>query len=248
MRLDHCTWSEVGDRLERSRALIVPIGSTEQHGPIGLVGTDALCAEAIARAVGDRCDALVAPTLNYGMAQHHLGFPGTVSLRPTTLIRVVVDCLEGLNRNGFERFFFVNGHGGNEAPLRSAFAELHALLAAVDRSRADRVRCCLHNWWLLSGVAQLAEELYGAAEGHHATPSEVALTQHLHPETIHRTELAPLEGDDDQINGPDDFRRRYPDGRMGSDSGLARPEHGKRFLELASAELASAFDAFRSLA
>ena len=244
MRLAHSTWSEVASYLEKARVLIIPIGSTEQHGPLGLIGTDALCAEAVALELGEATGALVAPTLNYGMAQHHLGFPGTVSLRPSTLIRVVVDCLEGLHRSGFERFFFVNGHGGNEAPLRSAFAELHAELARVGRPGAGRIRCTLHNWWQLPEVRTLATELYGDGEGYHATPSEVALTQHLLPACIHRADLAPTGPCDGAVHGAEDFRARYPDGRMGSDSGLARPEHGARFLTTAVSDLMPLFSAF----
>ena len=244
MRLAYSTWSDVATYLDERRSLVIPIGSTEQHGPLGLVGTDALCAEAIALELGEATGALVAPTLNYGMAQHHLGFPGTVSLRPTTLIRVIVDCLDGLVRTGFERFFFVNGHGGNEAPLLSAFAELHAELARNRQPTAGRVRCAVHNWWQLPGVKALAADLYGDGEGYHATPSEVALTQHLLPTTARHADLAPADPCDGSVHGAEDFRIRYPDGRMGSESGLARPEHGARFLALAIADLVPLYTAF----
>ncbi len=247
MRLAHSTWSDVADYLQRNRTLVLPIGSTEQHGPIGLVGTDALCAEAIALELCTATGTLVAPVFNYGMAQHHLGFPGTVSLRPSTLIRVIVDALEGLQRSGFERFFFINGHGGNEAPLRAAFAELHALLAANGRAGAARVRCELRNWWQLPGVVTLAARLYGDGEGHHATPSEVALTQHLLPATVRHADLAPLVPCSGEIHGPADFRTRHPDGRMGSASGLARPEHGARFLAAAVADLVPLLTAFSGM-
>ena len=86
MRLQLATWPEVEAYLQRSRGIIIPIGSTEQHGPTGFVGTDALCPELVARGVGERQEAMVAPTLSIGMAQHHLGFSGTIALRPTTLI------------------------------------------------------------------------------------------------------------------------------------------------------------------
>lgn len=246
MLLAHVTWPEVATYLEQRRTLILPIGSTEQHGPVGLIGTDALCADAIARELGAATGTLVAPPFNYGMAQHHLGFPGTVSLRPTTLIRVVVDALEGLQRNGFERFFFVNGHGGNEAPLRAAFAELHATLAARGRVHARRTLCDLRNWWQLPGVTALAAELYGDAEGYHATPSEVALTRHLYPEDARDVALARPEPCRGEVHGAEDFRTRYPDGRMGSDSGLARAEHGARFLAAALADLVPVVTAFAS--
>jgi len=85
MLLHLSTWQEVEAYLQRSHSVIIPIGSTEQHGPTGLIGTDFICAEAIARAVGENADALVTSTLTLGMAEHHTGFAGTISLKPSTL-------------------------------------------------------------------------------------------------------------------------------------------------------------------
>jgi creatinine amidohydrolase len=237
MQLHLCTWLEVETYLQRSQGIILPIGSTEQHGPTGLIGTDAICAEAIAQAVGDSTQALVAPTINVGMALHHTAFPGSMSLRPSTLIAVIRDYLTPLARAGFTRFFFINGHGGNVATLKAAFSEVYAHLADLGIPQADQVRCQVSNWYMCASVHKLARELYGDAEGCHATPSEVAVTQYIYPQAIKQTPLNPTVSQDHRIYSAADFRRRYPDGRMGSNPALATPEQGKQFLELAVKEL-----------
>ena len=84
MLLVEATWMEIEAYLATSRAIVMPIGSVEQHGPMGLMGTDAMCADIIARRAGDLGGFLVGPTLALGMAQSHLAFPGTISLKPST--------------------------------------------------------------------------------------------------------------------------------------------------------------------
>src|SRR5260370_35651747 len=126
MQLQLQTWQEVEAYLQTSRGIILPIGSTEQHGPTGLVGTDAICAEIIARGGGDAADALVAPTISVGMAVHHMNFSGSMTLRPSILIALIGDMGLSLARHGFRPFFFVHGHGGNIATVPSPFLRLYA--------------------------------------------------------------------------------------------------------------------------
>ncbi len=248
MRLHLSTWTEVETYLQSSTGIIIPIGSTEQHGPTGLIGTDAISAESIAEAVGTATDALVAPTINVGMALHHTDFPGTISLRPSTLILVIRDYITCLTRSGFTKFFFINGHGGNIATLKAAFSETYAHLADLQIHNADLVECQTANWFMCGSVYRLAKELYGDREGSHATPSEVAVTQYLYPEAIKSTPLDPQHlSKERKILGAADFRRRYPDGRMGSDPSLATPEHGKQFFDLAVKELSSNYLEFMGI-
>ncbi|MBW4545383.1 MAG: creatininase family protein [Symplocastrum torsivum CPER-KK1] len=241
MLLHLSTWTEVESYLKQSQGIILPIGSTEQHGPTGLIGTDAICAEAIAKGVGEAASAFVGPTINVGMALHHTGFPGSISLKPSTLIQLIQDYITSLTRSGFTKFFFINGHGGNIATLKAAFSESYAHLSDLNIPNADRVQCRLGNWFMCGSVYKLAKELYGNQEGSHATPSEVALTQYVYPEAIKQAPLSPDVASGHPIYGAADFRRRYPDGRMGSNPALATPEHGKQFYELAVKDLSNSY-------
>ncbi|MDX1542162.1 MAG: creatininase family protein [Geminicoccaceae bacterium] len=245
MLLECCTWPEIDAYLERSRGVILPIGSTEQHGPTGLIGTDTICAEAVARAVGDETEALVAPTLSFGMAQHHLAFAGTMTLRPETLLGVLVDLLASLSRHGFERCFVINGHGGNMATAMAAFSEIHARSSLNRDPTAGRLRCRLRNWWSPPAVMALQKELFGERDGSHATASEISLTWHARPDVARKTELQPpLAPASRGFTDADDFRARYPDGRIGSDPSTASASAGERLLRAAAQGLAEEYRRF----
>ncbi len=249
MRLQLMTWPEVERYLKRATGIILPIGSTEQHGPMGLIGTDALCAETIALGVGEAADAIVAPTVTVGNAHFHLGFAGSMALRPATLTAVVVDMLTSLGRHGFRHVYVLNGHGGNVAPILSAFHEVHA--QASFSGTAGCLRTRLKNWWNTPAVANLRIELYGDGEGFHATPSEIAITQHAYPDAIGVADVPPpplpddgLEHAGDNYFDATDYRARFGDGRVGSNSALARPEHGAEILQAAVADITAEYRAF----
>ena len=159
MRLQFMTWAAVERHLETSKGIVIPIGSTEQHGPIGLIGTDAICPEVIADLAAESSELLIGPTISVGMAQHHLAFPGSIALRPTTLIAVIKDYVLSLARNGFERFYFLNGHGGNIATIGAAFSEIYAETSFDRHSSRPPIRCKLANWFGFPDVADLSKEL-----------------------------------------------------------------------------------------
>jgi hypothetical protein len=97
---------------------------------------------------------------------------------------VLRDTVESLVRHGFERLYFLNGHGGNIATVTAAFSEIYAARSLAAAANLPPVKCRLRNWWNSQEVRQLAKELYGDAEGAHATPSEVAVTQFAYPDAI----------------------------------------------------------------
>jgi creatinine amidohydrolase len=247
------TWPEVRAYLGRSRGVIVPTGSLEQHAEGGLIGTDALCAEAVARAAAARGGALLAPTVALGMAQFNLGFPGTLTLRPTTLVAVMVDYLLSLAATGFSHVYVLNGHGGNVAPIRTAFQEIYAQRSLSGRA-GEPFFCRLVNWWDPGPVNALRRDLYGAHEGFHATPSEVAITMALHPDRVKAEAFpaTPPETADSAViqHGGDpyfdaaDHAARYPDGRVKSHPRLATAQDGRRILDVAGEAIAADYAAF----
>jgi creatinine amidohydrolase/Fe(II)-dependent formamide hydrolase-like protein len=242
MLLALSTWPEIEAYLSRSRTVVIPIGSNEQHGPTGLLGTDWLCPEIIAHRAHDAGDLLVAPTFAVGMAQHHLGFPGSISLRPSTMIAAIRDWAMSLHGHGFEQLYFLNGHGGNIATIEAAFSEIYSEASYLRQTRGFAMK--LRNWWELPGVMRRCASLFPEGHGSHATPSEISITQFAYPQAIKSAPYAPRIAPTGPIREAADFRARYPDGRMGSDPAQASPEKGAEIVELAVQGLIEEVKAF----
>ncbi len=151
--LDTAVWPEVEEALAAGRrTALVGLGSVEQHGPHLPLGTDAWIADALARGLAARIQESVAlPAIPFGCAPEHLAFPGTLSLEPETLERILVDLLGSLSRHGFERAFVFSAHGGNVEALDAMRARLvragapmriaiETDLARVARMQAQRAR------------------------------------------------------------------------------------------------------------
>ncbi|WP_374275882.1 creatininase family protein [Brevundimonas sp.] len=247
MLIPFSTWPEIEERIERgdvlARTVVVPIGSNEQHGPTGLLGTDWMCPQIIAEAAeGLDGDLVVAPTFNIGMAQHHLAFGGTITLRPSTFMAAIQDWVASLTRHGFERIYFLNGHGGNVATIEAAFAEINADWSLMEERPGFMLT--LRNWWELPGVLALCNRLFPSGHGMHATPSEIAVTQARWPESARTGECVPRIAPVGPIRDALDYRARFPDGRIGSDPSLASPELGRQIIDLAAPALLKETRAF----
>lgn len=230
MRLEFMTWQKVEKYLASNDLLIIPTGSTEQHGPNGLIGTDHLVAQGVARAVGERCGVPVHPTVNVGMSLHHLGFPGSSSLTAATFMRVLSEIVESTYRNGFRRFMIINGHGGNNDAGGAAGSDLLMKLPDVE--------WIWRTWWDFEEVQNLAEELFGDRNGDHATASEISITMHLHPGSVEPIDSCEITRPEHEWPlSPDQFRATFPDGRMFSDPSLADQDKGKRIFDLSVEKL-----------
>lgn len=239
MKLEEMTWYEVQSYLEESAGIILPTGSVEQHGPLGLIGTDTICAREIAWAAAEHCEAIVAPEISYAPAHFNMSFPGTVSLPDEVYEAVVKNVLVSLAHHGFKRIYILNGHGANLSVLKTIAEGLPQTV-------------CVRSWWDFDPVNILRDQFYGDWEGMHATPSEIAITQDTHrivkmdgidpPEKLSADYIAAHAGD--KHGPPDEHRASFPDGRVGSHSGLAKAEHGNLLLKVAAKAVAEDYMRF----
>lgn len=137
MNLREMNWMQVEAYLKEDDRIVIPLGSTEQHAYLSLF-TDAILAERVAL---DACEPLgvpVCPVLPYGMTPRFLAYPGTISLRSETYLALLEDLVASLHGQGFRRFVFVNGHGGNTPiwPALSVWFEEHTDSTGI-----------FHDWW-----------------------------------------------------------------------------------------------------
>jgi creatinine amidohydrolase len=169
MRLEESTWTDA--READTELALLPVGSTEQHGPHAPLGLDSLTAEAIAEGGADRYAAegddrpVVGPTIPVGIAEEHRAFDGTLWVSEDTFRAYVRETLASLAAHGFDRIVVVNGHGGNADALREVCARV---------SRDGDAYAAAHTWFDAVEFDDLG----------HAGPAETALVRHLRPELI----------------------------------------------------------------
>ncbi len=224
--LENLSYPEVEEYLKEKDIILVPTGSVEQHSPYGLIGTDFIAAEAVARRVSEAMQILVAPTVKYGVSPHHMAFGGTVSLKPDTMIMLISDIIESLVAHGFRRIVFINGHGGNISSIK----------IAMERLKARMIEGCFEviSWYEMEEVRQLSTDLFTGQEGHHATPGEVSITRYLRAEAFETKPVHELQFKNPKYYWPltcEEMKKVFPDGRMESAPWLATADHGRKILE-----------------
>jgi creatinine amidohydrolase len=177
-RLELLTHEEVG-ALDRERTVvIVPTAAIEQHGPHLPLDTDTFLCTSVAREGAARArDALVTPTVCFGSSEHHMAFPGTVTLSHDTFRDLVADVCRSLARHGFGRLLVVNGHGGNTA-LNAATVQQLGFEAPVHVLAVDY-------WTFARPVLDDVRESPTGGMGH-ACEFETSLMLHLRPESVRR--------------------------------------------------------------
>lgn len=228
------TWPEVDKMRDQVKTVIIPVGSTEQHGPNLCISTDATRAYKFSLRVAKALypNVLVAPCIHVGISGHHMDFPGTITLRPETMISTITDYVSSLMKHGFKKFFIINAHGGNEGTLQ----------VAVENIRTDfGIRIPFVNYKVL--CQDVTAEIVGTKRVDHSGEFEVSDAMFLAPEIVR--EDAICKGDDGnfplvytdiygkyRINYPLNWKQVAPSGAMG-EAHKATPEKGKQLNDAA---------------
>jgi creatinine amidohydrolase len=243
--LGEMTDPEVVAFLRDHKTVIVPTGSTEQHGPHGPLLTDVLVPQEVARRVATRTGALVAPSLNYGLSYPHVGFTGVVHLRIPTFMALIEDVCVGLAAIGFRRIVFLNGHYDN------TYAIAYACANAADRL-LDGARAFPVNYW--DGMtADEAAEYFGPTTGLHANRAETSAVIAIDPALVDmdraNAEMPPFPAVTSPaavhtaffFSTPGSVHRATHSGTWG-DARESSAEYGERYLQVVTEATIRMFD------
>lgn len=173
--MDRINWMEFKEVVpSRIKTVILPTGTLEPHGVINN-GADNTAPFAMAQKIARRVNALVAPTLPYGMTGSMAAYPGAFQMSESAYRPFVKEILEGLAKNGFTNIIIMNGHGGGQtAVLQSVAAEV---------ASEKKVRTLVINWW--SFASDITKEVFGE-DGGHAGLNETAFIQAIDPTLVHK--------------------------------------------------------------
>ncbi len=234
MEIAELTWAEAGD--VETELAVLPVGSTEQHGPHAPLGTDLFTARAVARAGVERTDrpVVLGPTIPVGIAEEHRQFPGTLWVSADTFRSYVSEVCASLAHHGWHRIVLVNGHGGNVAALRELCGRL---------TRDETAYTVSFTWFDAVDPADFGIEMG------HGGPVETSVLAALDEEHIREDQLdAAAEGAaatwgewHSGVNLAYDSAEFTESGVVG-DPTEGSEELGVRLLERASAQLAALLD------
>jgi creatinine amidohydrolase len=233
--LGEMTNLEVEAFLRDHDTVIVPTGSTEQHGPHGPLLTDVLVPTEVARRIATTVGAAVAPSINYGLSYPHDGFTGVVRLRLATFEALIEDLCASLAAVGFKRIVFLNGHYDN------TYAIAYACASAAERLPSG-VRAFPVNYW--DGMTpDDAAEFFGPSSGLHANRAETSAVLAIDPALVDmdraNAEMPPFPDVTNQaavhtaffFSAPGSVHRATRSGTWG-DARESSAEYGERYLDV----------------
>lgn len=234
MYIPHRTWPELGEYVGRESLAVVPVGSTEQHGPHLPEGTDAMIAEALARAASERADMLCTPPIQIGVSPHHRQFHGTMWVDAPVFRDYVENLSRNLTYHGIDRIVYVNAHGGNVAHLREVGRRLHE----------DETAYAVE-WMWDESIPHLLTEVFDTP-GPHGGPKETAMIMHIAEELVRTDRLEDardggtvFDYDAERVRGATTFYDCIENSENGvfGDQTDATPEIGEQLFEAATDQL-----------
>ena len=183
MLLEEMTTVDVKKHLTKDTLVVIPIGSTEQHGPANPLGTDFMIAQYVARKGCEEADAICAPTMPIAVSQHHSRFPGTVWFSPRLVVEMMTEYSLNLASHGFDHIIFLNGHGGNTSALQEVANKLYY---------EHKLKAVTVNWWDIAD-AQTVKELFPNHVIAHAEAVETSVGLAVHEHLIKLDALENVE-------------------------------------------------------
>lgn len=226
---------DVAAALQQTNVILLPFGATEAHGAHLPLGTDTMEAREICRRTAIRlaelnCPVVIGPVIPFGTSNFHLGYPGTVSVKPETLIALIRDVCMSLYKGGFRNFVFIHGHDGS----------LPAMMVGAQNlvEETEEAQCVVLNW--LTPLSKVYHTIQQSkkSEGH-GGEGETARLLVTHPELVHpeRSEAFHVPPEEmRKLQGPEHIKtggaifystRKYPNYYIGTPQ-LAQVETGEK--------------------
>ncbi len=268
--LQDMRWPEVEEYLRTNECILLPIGSTEQHGRHLPLKTDTSEAAGVAQAVAERTGVISTPPLPFGWTPHHMAFPGTITLRPETLATVVEDVCQSLIFHGFKKIFILNGHRiFNLPPIEIVATRLRnktgAFICTVDLALVSLMEVKSHSESPAGSIGHAGEVetsamLYYEPDLVDMSQAEVAVGSHEEGFAYSLLMLDPeLQGNRVSIKSTwrefrqgvsirtgDMVAKKKPSGVEG-DPSLASAEKGKKFQEAIVENTVKIVEKFRNI-
>jgi len=245
-RYSYLTWEEMNDAIAMQKVVLLPTGSTEQHGPHLPLETDAFLVEAVCMEAGRQASdsILVLPTISYGLNMHHIDFPGTIHIEPETFIAFCLNITKSVAYHGFKKILLVNGHGSN-GPLVDLVARKTVL--------ATESLCAAVSYFSLAMEA--FKQVQDTKVIAHSDEFETSLYLYLAPERVRKEKALPGSdvvgknlSSDSTSNYPvrfNDFWGRWTKTGVHGDPTTATPEKGKVIFHAAVKGLIEVVDEWR---
>lgn len=169
--LSEMTWEEAEEAFRRTDVAIIPIGSTETHGPHNPMGTDTFAAQEVARRIGEKTGAVVTPVIPIGYSPYHADFPGTLYLEKETIVQILMEICRQLHKWGIRRVVLLTGHGGNLPVLQTV---------AMKIRQEMRMLPAIPVWWRNEILGELDPDwAFGDHGGMKETSQNLAIVPHL---------------------------------------------------------------------